>query len=231
MKNIIRKILLKLYHWALPELYSEIMGKVYKQYEIDEWRLRNPHNSTVLNLCMAPLFDSNQVVVGKNVYGRLNVYSWGTKEEGLEIGNFCSIANNVHFILGGNHHTNHFSTYPFKRMVLGDKEQEATTKGSIVLEDDVWIGQDSIILSGVRLRQGTIVAAGSVVTKSTEPYSIVGGNPAKLIKYRFDEDLREKMLLVNLEKINKEFVENNLQELYSNKEEDILSLIKLLNSK
>lgn len=231
MKNLIRKILLKLYYWVLPELYGEIMSKVYKQHEKDDWRLRNPHNSTSLNLCMAPLYDKNRIVVGKNVYGKLNVYSWGHKDEKLEIGDFCSIASNVHFILGGNHYVNHFSTYPFKRMILGDKEQEATTKGAIILEDDVWVGQDAIIMSGVRLGQGTIVAAGSVVTKSTEPYSIVGGNPARLIKYRFSDEVREKMLYVDLKKLDENYIKQNITSLYSDKKEDILCIIQALNNK
>lgn len=228
MKKIIRRLLLKLFHWALPELYNDIMGNIYKKREVEEWRMRNQHNFTTLNICMCPLIDNNQVVVGKNVYGKLNVYSWGIKDERLEIGNFCSIANNVHFILGGNHFLNHFSTYPFKRMVLGYEEQEAVTKGPIVLEDDVWIGQDSIILSGVTIGRGRVIAAGSVVTKSIEPYSIVGGNPARLIRYRFEDELRHKMMSVNFEKLDNNFVAQNVEKLYSDQREDIIDVLQQL---
>lgn len=227
-KKIIRKFLLKLFHWALPELCEDIMGKVYKLRLQERWRERNKHNSTSLNLCMCQLYNADSVIVGNNVYGKLNVYSWGTKEEKLQIGNFCSIANNVHFILGGNHYLNHFSTYPFKRMVLGDEEQEAVTKGPIVLEDDVWIGQDSIILSGSTIGRGSVIAAGSVVTKSVEPYSIVGGNPARLIRYRFDDELRLKMMSVNFEKLDNNFVTQNIEKLYSDSSEDIIDILQQL---
>ena len=113
-------------------------------------------------------------------------------------------------------------------MVLGDEEQEAVTKGPIVLEDDVWIGQDSIILSGVTIGRGSVIAAGSVVTKSVEPYSIVGGNPARLIRYRFDDELRLKMMSVNFEKLDNNFVTQNIEKLYSDSSEDIIDILQQL---
>lgn len=114
------------------------------------------------------------------------------KESKLKIGNFCSIAPEVAFILSADHYINQFSTYPFKSKVF-DQGDEGVSKGDIIIEDDVWIGFRSTILSGVTIGQGAIVGAGSVVTKSVPPYAIVGGVPAKVISYRFETEIREEM--------------------------------------
>ena len=90
--------------------------------------------------------------------------------------------------------------YPFKVKKFGFKF-EAFGKGNIVLKDDVWIGYGAIICSGVTIGQGAIIAAGAVVTKDVEPYSIVGGNPARLMKYRFDEYTRKKLIKTDIVKL------------------------------
>lgn len=149
-----------------------------------KWRLKNRNNATL----PVNLFNDSLVLVGNKSYGPLTVHSSGASGEGLEIGNYVSIASGVKFILGGNHNTNTFTTFPHKYMTWG-QGVEATSKGPIIVHDEVWIGTDSMILSGVTLGKGSIVAAGSVVTKSVPAYSIVGGNPAKVIKYRFDEEI------------------------------------------
>lgn len=162
-----------------------------------KWRKINSYNKTrIINLC-----DITKITVGKNSYGPLEVYSWGNQKEGLEIGSYVSIAQGVKFILGGNHNLETFTTYPFKVMFFNEKV-EAWTKGKIIIKNDVWIGMDAIIMSGVEVGQGAIIAAGSVVTKNVPPYAIVGGNPAKLIKYRFSENLIKKMIEFDFEKIN-----------------------------
>lgn len=231
MKQLIRKMLLHLFRYAVPELFTQINLEIYRQRDKEEWRSRNSHNSTQLMLCMCPLAHPNQVLVGHHVYGNLNVYSWGGEEEGLIIGNYCSIAKDVRFLLGGNHYMNHFSSYPFRRMVLGQVEQEATTKGKIIVEDDVWIGLGATILSGVTLRRGTVVAAGSMVTKSTEPYSVVGGNPAKLIRYRFEKPVIKQLLSVDFRKITDSFIRENIDKLYNDNPTDIQYLIEQLSKK
>ncbi len=169
------------------------------------WRLKNRHNFTILK----NKFDFNKVSVGKFTYGDLNVLSWGSKNEELRIGSFVSIASNVKFILGGNHYYKSFSTYPFK-VKLKLSKLEATSKGPIYVQDDVWIGTNSIILSGVTISKGSIIAAGSIVTKSTLPYSIVGGNPAKFIKYRFDLETINRILNKDYSKINLNYLKRNI---------------------
>ena len=173
------------------------------------WRLRNSHNLTIAK----NLFSSERVTVGEKTYGPIEVYTWGAKEEKLSIGSFVSIAENVKFYLGGNHRIDTLSTYPFKVRYL-NYEREAWTKGEIIIEDDVWIGSNVIILSGVKVGKGAVIAAGSVIAKDVPPYAVVGGNPAKLIKYRFDEKIRNLLQNTNLNDLNKEKIEENIELLY-----------------
>lgn len=83
------------------------------------------------------------------------------------------------------------STYPFKRKLFHGGE-EAVSKGDIIVGDDVWVGYGATILSGVHIGQGAVIAAGAVVNKDVPPYAIVGGIPAKVIKYRFSESVCKK---------------------------------------
>lgn len=137
-----------------------------------------------------------------------------TQNERLRIGNYCSIAPNVMFVLSSDHPYKGLSTYPFKVMILGH-EFEAVSKGDIIIKDDVWIGLNSIILSGVTIGQGAVVAAGSVVTKDVPPYAIVGGNPAKVIKYRFEPEVIEKLLKFDYSKLTEEKVKSLGEKLYT----------------
>ena len=167
-----------------------------------QWRKSNLHNGTVL----AHETDQSLISVGDHTYGTLSVYA-NTKDAKLKIGHFCSIGDGVEFILSSDHPTNCVSTFPFKVKCLGSVAAEAITKGDIVVGDDVWIGQNSVVLSGITIGQGAVVSAGSVVTKDVPPYAIVGGVPAKLIKYRFSETI--------IEELTKEIVEKHLPDLYT----------------
>ncbi len=117
----------------------------------------------------------------------------------LIIGKFCQIASGVNFIMNGaNHQMNSVSTYPF--YIFEGWEQETPPlskmplKGDTVVGNDVWIGQNAIILPGVHIGDGAIIGLNSVVTKDIEPYTIVAGNPAKVIRKRLDNKLIELML-------------------------------------
>lgn len=163
-----------------------------------EWRKNNKHNFTHA----ISHFKMDAVQVGRGTYGNLYVVSRDYQDVKLIIGNYCSIAGGVKFLLSGNHKYDIISTYPYELLMLNDpKAGIAVAKGNIVVEDDVWIGENAIICSGVKIGQGAIVAAGAVVTKDVEPYAIVGGNPAKIIKFRFNENIREKLMKMNLDEI------------------------------
>jgi virginiamycin A acetyltransferase len=108
----------------------------------------------------------------------------------IQIGKFCSIATNCSFIVS-NHFTNRVSTSasPFTLFEHGMGNLSSYSKGDIHIKNDVWIGANCTILDGITIGNGAVIAAGSVVVKSVAPYAIVGGNPAKLIRYRFSEDI------------------------------------------
>ena len=103
----------------------------------------------------------------------------------IKIGAFCSIASNV-IIQEFNHHINHVTSYDILSHVCGESDS-SVSKGPILIQDGVWIGSNAVILSGVEIGRGAIVGAGAVVTKNVPPYSIVAGNPARVVKYRFSK--------------------------------------------
>lgn len=116
----------------------------------------------------------------------------------LIIGKFCSIASDVKFIMnGGNHRTDWFTNYPFP--IFGNGWETAMpdewpNKGDTVIGNDVWIGYGATLMPGVQVGDGAIIASQSIVTKSVAPYSVVGGNPAKEIRKRFDEATIQALL-------------------------------------
>ena len=172
-----------------------------------KWRKNNKNNYTVAK----NIFHADLVSVGKSTYGTLNVISTKPQSK-LVIGNFCSIADEVVFILNSDHPTTHLSTFPFKYFFEG--EIEAISNGDIIIDDDVWIGYGAKILSGIHIGQGAIIGAGAVVTKDVPPYAIVGGVPAKLIRYRFDEKIRNELLNLDFSKLSRELVTSHLSSLY-----------------
>ena len=126
------------------------------------------------------MWKNDLIEVGDFTYGRPIVLQWD-KHTRLKIGKFCSIAANVQIYLGGEHHTDWLTTYPFD-VLLG--EAETPSKGDVTIGNDVWIGNNVQILSGVTIGDGAVIAAGAVVTKDVDPYTIVGGVPARRIKRR-----------------------------------------------
>ena len=152
--------------------------------------------------------------IGKYTYGthNLNIH-YSNSSAKLTIGNFCSIAGNINVYLGGNHRTDWVTTYPFGHInnhIFNNFNGEGhpATKGDVTIGNDVWIGQNVTIMSGVTIGDGAVIANNSHVVKNVEPYSIVGGNPAKFIKYRFTSEQIQKLLEIKWwnwddEKINK----------------------------
>ncbi len=127
------------------------------------------------------------------------LYLFEFMKDRLIIGKFCQIATGVRFIMNGaNHAMGGFSTYPFK--VLGGDWAHAPldvqSKGDTVIGNDVWIGNNVTIMQGIKIGDGAIIGTNSLVTKDVEPYAIVGGNPAKLIRKRFDEETIRELLLL-----------------------------------
>lgn len=112
------------------------------------------------------------------------------------IGNFCSIARHT-AIQEHNHDMKKITTYYIQQRVFGEKIGiDAVSKGPVIIGNDVWVGTQSVILTGVTVGDGAIIATNSVVTENVPPYAIVGGTPAKIIKMRFSEDIVSKLMEV-----------------------------------
>ena len=123
---------------------------------------------------------------GKYTYGNPTI-KWANQNAKLSVGNFCSIAGNVTIYLGGNHRTDWVTTYPFghihqKKFNKFNGNGHPATKGDVIIGNDVWIGDNVTIMSGVTVGDGVVIANNSHVVKNVEPYSLIGGNPAKFVR-------------------------------------------------
>ena len=128
------------------------------------------------------------------------LYHFDFEGDRLIIGKFCSIAAKTTFIMnGGNHRLDWFTTYPFP--IFGQGWEKAMpdhwpNKGDTIIGNDVWIGYNATIMPGVTIGDGAIVASKSVVTRDVDPYTIVGGNPATVIRKRFDDATIHELLTI-----------------------------------
>lgn len=182
----------------------------YKKFLLKKmWRKNNLHNQT----SASNIFPINRVKAGKATYGEIYALIHDEETE-IFIGHYNSIASGVKFIAGSDHYLSNISTYPFKSNIL-QMGMEGQTKGNIYVGDDVWIGESAIILSGVTIGQGAVIAAGAVVASDVSPYAIVGGVPAKLIKYRFSEPVIEFLLTCDYSKLDKDMIIAHASDLYS----------------
>ncbi len=144
----------------------------------------------------------------------------------LIIGKFCMIASGAQFIMnGGNHLTNAISAYPFS--IFGGDWAHAMdgksfpVKGDTIIGNDVWIGHHATIMPGLKIGDGAIIATNSTVVKDVEPYSIVGGNPARLIKKRFSDETISKLLELKWWDWDIERITANIQYLTGNNPENL----------
>jgi acetyltransferase-like isoleucine patch superfamily enzyme len=176
-----------------------------------------------------PQFD-----IGEYTYGTPVVftYSYIPRQGRLKIGKFCSIAAGVTIHLGGNHRTDIFTTYPFRAFLdafpqatwLNPADVDATSKGDVIIGNDVWIGYGATIMSGVKIGDGAVIAANAVVTSDVEPYAIVAGNPARMVKKRFDDETISKLLEIKWWDWPTEKINRNLEAICAN---DIAKLLSL----
>ncbi|MGN6586324.1 MAG: CatB-related O-acetyltransferase [Solirubrobacterales bacterium] len=159
--------------------------------------------------------------VGRHTYGheQITVRHWGEPAE-LEIGSFCSIADRVTVFLGGNHRVDWVTTYPFPAFAerwkgAAEISGHPRTNGDVTIGSDVWVGSNVTIMSGVTIGDGAALAANSTVTRDVEPYAIVAGNPARLVRHRFDPRTVERLLAVAWWDWSDERIEQNLELLCS----------------
>ncbi len=170
------------------ELFWRCLGKTHGQIEALRARYFLTKNS----------FCNNVVTVGDwtYVHPSARVYAW-RQEEKCRIGKFCSIASQVKIIVGGNHdHKNKVSNYPLQAKFFRSIDLESSTKGPVVIGNDVWIGMNATILSGVNIGDGAVIGAQSVIAKDVPPYAIVVGNPARIVGARFNEEIIGKLMKI-----------------------------------
>jgi virginiamycin A acetyltransferase len=154
-----------------------------------------------------PTIKNKNVIVGDFSYfsdtdfEKNITHFFGFFDEKLIIGKFCQIAKGVEFIMNGaNHKMNAFSAFPF--YIFPDWEtkmppaNEFSPRGDTIIGNDVWIGEDATILPGVKIGDGAIIGAKSVVGRDVEPYTIVVGNPARPIRKRFDDETISLLLQI-----------------------------------
>lgn len=185
---------------------------IWSYFKLDlfkrRWRKLNRHNDSYA----VDFFNPQLVEVGKNTYGGIRALTYNSDSKVI-IGNYCSIGPAVVFIPSADHGLNYISTFPYKVKVLG-KSLEGISKGNIIVDDDVWIGYGAVILSGIHIGQGAVIAAGAVVASDVPPYAIAGGVPAKVIKYRFNDELIKELLQIDYGQLTEEMIAEHAEGLY-----------------
>src|SRR5664279_4016943 len=161
----------------LPIVFQRIFfGSDYARYE----RLRR----------------AGRIQVGRGTYGAPCVETYAHDNTRLVVGRYTSIAKSATFILGGNHPMDRVTTYPLRirrRLRAAGTDGYPSSKGDIIVGSDVWLCYGCLVLSGVAIGNGAVVTAGSVVTGNVPSFAVVGGNPARLLRYRFGPEIRNSL--------------------------------------
>ena len=167
--------------------------------------------------------------IGEWSYGGLKVLRW-RKSGNLKIGKYCSFAANTAIMLGGDHSTRNVSTFPFGVLMGGVAEDaHAVTRGDVEIGHDVWVARDSMILSGVKIGDGAVVGAASLVTRDVPSYAVVAGNPAKIVRMRFTSEQIERLLRIQWWNWNDDLVKTHAHLLLSENIEEFLSVAEHVN--
>ena len=183
--------------------------------------------------------------IGKYTYGQRNInlivhgpptgpYPWS--DSTVKIGSYCSIGKNIRMYINENHRYDWVSTFPFglakntpfePRCLYRDGRM-SMGNGSIIIGNDVWIGEGATIMSGVTVGDGAIIAANSHVVKDVEPYSIVGGNPAKHIRYRFTQEQIKSLLEIKWWEMDDNVINKNIEYLMSGDIDKFIEKFRIL---
>lgn len=211
--------------------FSSSLGFPMKlKHRLKNWR--NPHNQTRLNL--ARIAGRHGYEIGEFTYGKPKV-RFPESGRKLTIGRYGSIADKVEILLGGNHRIDWGTTYPFSAFrelwpSAPLSEDYHTSRGDVTIGHDVWLGSGAIIMSGVTIGHGAVVAAHAIVTKDVPPYAIVGGNPAKVIRYRFDEQTIADLLDAQWWDLPREKIATLIALLQSDRIRELIAAVKVLRA-
>lgn len=147
------------------------------------------------NLLLRP--DAQQLQMGEHSYDAPQLLSFRPHDQQVRIGKYCSISKSAQILTGGYHHADWVSTYPFRireGLPGAFEDGQPYSRGPVVIGNDVWVGYGALIMSGVTIGNGAVVAARALVVRDVPPYAIVGGNPATVLTQRFPEDQVEALL-------------------------------------
>lgn len=173
--------------------------------------------------------DLRQYDIGRYSWGHLTVSSRSPGTV-LKVGQFCSFAYGAHVILGGEHRSDFVSTYrfpaypPFSETHQHLAEDTSVSKGAVVIGNDVWLGHQTLVLSGVTIGDGAIIGAGSVVRHDIPPYAVVAGNPARVAGFRFSPEEIEALLELRWWDWPLELISSHLDQLMS---DDVAALVSV----
>lgn len=199
-------------------------------HRLRNWR--NPQNQTRVHL--AALARRYGFEIGAHSYGRPKV-RFPESGRKLTIGRYCSIADKVEILLGGDHRLDWVSTFPFA--AFPDVWPSAkdggyhASRGDVTIGHDVWLGSGAMILSGVTIGHGAAVAARAVVTKDVPPYAIVGRNPARVIRARFDAATVAALLDVAWWDLPDTEVAGLIPLLQSDRAQDLIDAVRALRAR
>ena len=214
----------KFFNWYNLRKQLQINTKYFSisLLTIDFRRLSNNQRS----LYMKKNANFAEYSIGDFSYGQPTVLKF-TSEGTLKIGKFCSFSDNVIILLdaAGAHRPDWITTYPFIR-VFKDFQQlpfPKVEKSNVTIGNDVWVGYNSTIMSGVNIGDGAVIGASSVVTKDVPPYSIFAGNPAKLIRMRFSPKIIEGLLKIQWWNWDLKRIKDNAPLLLSNNIEEFIN--------
>jgi virginiamycin A acetyltransferase len=194
----------------------------------------NPDNQTRLHLARLIARRPAQITVGAFTYGRPKV-RFPESGARLTIGRYGSIADGVEILLGGNHRTDWVTTYPFPALpglwpAASAMSGHDATRGDVAIGHDVWLGSQAMILSGLTIGHGAVVAARSVVTRDVPPYAIVAGNPARVVRLRLPEAQVAALLAARWWELPPAEVARLLPLLMSDKVEDLAEAVSGVRS-
>ncbi len=178
--------------------------------------------------CLKP---ACKVEVGKGSYSSrlIPITIFSSEEQKLTIGKYVSISGGVKIIMAGGHNPSLLSTYPFKELM--SKEEIATQKyGYITIGNDVWIGQDVALIGGCTIGDGVVVGAESLVTSKQhlEDYGVYGGNPAKLLRYRFSEQIIKELVELKWWNLSEKIIKENMELFYLKNIQEAITKLKTI---
>lgn len=174
------------------------------------------------------------VQIGRHTYGTPIVHSWvsvdGRMRQGgrVVIGSFTSMAADVQILTGGEHITSRVTTSPLRNLLDlpgVDTDGHPATKGDVEIGNDVWIGTEAMILSGVRIGDGAVIGARALVSADVEPYAVVAGNPARLVRYRFEPDVIAALLRLRWWEWSDEVIAERADLLLSDRVQELLQTL------